>query len=171
LSEQQPLLGHGAPNFGWSPGILIEDVDNAPVVLKGHKAEIGHFEEIAKDNSIADDNITLAEEEEIIEDGKADKEEPDHASIVLNDMDKSCVGNDIDIVSKDTKNKGAAMKVATKKKPQSRRLRRLGDTISDLTGLATTTTGLHTKWTIQRARKATRIHSSCTAGSKKRTLP
>jgi hypothetical protein len=69
--------------------------------------------------------------------------------------------------TKTLRNKGAMMKETTKKLPQSRKPWRLGDTISDPTGLVTTTTGLPIKWTLQKVRKVTGIPSSCSRKSSK----
>jgi hypothetical protein len=32
-TDNQPLTGHGAPLFEWSPSVLIEDGELAPVLL------------------------------------------------------------------------------------------------------------------------------------------
>jgi hypothetical protein len=32
-TNNQPLIGHGAPLFEWSPGVPIEDDELAPILL------------------------------------------------------------------------------------------------------------------------------------------
>jgi hypothetical protein len=68
---------------------LIEDINNAPVMVKEHRAEFGYIKEIVdKDDSTTDNGVALEEEEEIIEDDKGNEEEPDDAPVLLNDADK-----------------------------------------------------------------------------------
>jgi hypothetical protein len=83
-ADHQPLLGHGAPIFEWSPGIPIEDVNNEPVMVEEHEEDIEHFaDDVDKDNDSDHGNVALEEEEEIVLEGdEAHVDELDEAPCV-----------------------------------------------------------------------------------------
>jgi hypothetical protein len=119
MTDQQPLLRHGAPIFEWSPGILVDNNNNAPAMVKEHGADIGYIEEIVdEDDSTDDDGAALKEEEEIIEGNKADGDEPDNVPVLLDDADKRCVGSRNDVVNEGiveqrSNDKGTDKEIAT----------------------------------------------------------
>jgi hypothetical protein len=62
-TDNQPLVGHGAPLFEWSPGVPIEDDELAPVVLDDD-GDLQAFdeEEDAKEDKGADETFFGGEE-------------------------------------------------------------------------------------------------------------
>jgi hypothetical protein len=166
--DHQPPHGHGAPIFEWSPGITIDDGDNAPIVIDEPEVENAHIaEDVIEIDNNHDNGAEPEEDQEMLEAVVTDEEE--HADEEISTVNEEETAHES---LEDTFDHGDDV-VADPEEPRSDdegtdkedaaeqgTPRRSGDTISDQTGPVTTRTVLTIKWTTRKARRVTVTHSS-----------